>query len=253
VRHEIGQAWLAALRDPVVYIPLLLAVAALLAGRRAAPGAPELPPLVMGAAFGWTLYCVHVYGFETMDSSVYLLGPDAAVLGGIPSAEAVRPYSMYALAMGLRISSFLIAGLVFISTTRVEAFAAGLRSLGLPVSACFALSLGFRLVPTYAATAATVVQAQRSRGQDFERGGLVGRLRRYVPLIIPVIAYALRRADGLAMALESKGFGGGSKRTEFLPLRFGLTDAITLLVLVALAAGTIYARCAGHGVVLPRL
>jgi energy-coupling factor transporter transmembrane protein EcfT len=253
VRYEIGLAWGTALSDPKVYIPLLAAVVVLVASRWGSSGAREFPALLVVAALGWTLHHVHTEAFTTMEGSVDVVSCSRQGWDSVPSGELVRPFSLYALAMGLRINAFLAAGLLLISTTRVEAFAAGLRSLGLPPPMCFALSLGFRLMPTYADTAITVVQAQRSRGQDFDRGGVIQRLRRYVPLLVPVLAYALRRADGLAMALESKGFSAARRRTEFLPLRFTLADLVVLLVLVAVAAGSIWARSMGHGVVLDRL
>jgi energy-coupling factor transporter transmembrane protein EcfT len=55
------------------------------------------------------------------------------------------------------------------------------------------------------------------------------------------------------MALESKGFGAGPKRTQFLALRFRLADAIVLVVLAAVATGAIWARLHGYGAVLDRL
>ena len=95
---------------------------------------------------------------------------------------------------------------LFLSVTRIEEFAYALTRLGLPYKVGFTMTMAFRLVPVFVDAAATVVQAQRCRGLDFERGRLWQRMRRYVPVIVPVFMGALRRADQMAMALDARGF-----------------------------------------------
>ena len=57
-----------------------------------------------------------------------------------------------------------------------------------------------------------MVDAQRLRGYDFDAGGPFERVRRYVPVIIPVFMGALRKANNMAMALEARGFGRSDDR-----------------------------------------
>jgi energy-coupling factor transporter transmembrane protein EcfT len=49
------------------------------------------------------------------------------------------------------------------------------------------------------------------------------------------------------MALESKGFGAGQKRTFFLRISFGWRDALALVVFAALLGAAIALRVAGYG------
>ena len=109
---------------------------------------------------------------------------------------------LFGLSTALRLDTFLAVGLLFLTTTRVEEVAYALGRLGVPYQVGFTLTLSFRLVPVFFDAALSVVQAQRCRGLEFSRGGLVARLRRYVPVIVPVLIGALRRADRMAMALE---------------------------------------------------
>ena len=78
------------------------------------------------------------------------------------------------------------AGILFLSTTRIEDFAYALTRLGMPYTVGFTMTMAFRLVPVFVDAATTVVQAQRCRGLDFERGGLWQRVLRYVPVMVPV-------------------------------------------------------------------
>ncbi len=60
-------------------------------------------------------------------------------------------------------------------------------------------------------------------------------MRRYVPVIVPVFMGALRRADGMAMALEARGFQAHRPRTAYEQYRFDGTDALVLLMALILA------------------
>lgn len=160
---------------------------------------------------------------------------------------------LYAVAMGLRLDMMLICGMIFLSCTRIEEFTAGLNKLGIPFSMSFALSLAFRLVPTFAATTSTVIQAQKSRGLDLESGWILSRIKKHVPLLIPIFIYAIRNADLLAMALESKSFGLRKKRTYYREFQVTSADYITIAFLVILDGVCIVMRLNQLGFVLPRL
>lgn len=144
-----------------------------------------------------------------------------------------RESIQYGLAMGIRLDAMLLSGMVFVSCTKVEEFAFGLRALGLPFPVSFALSLAFRLVPLFFTRIGIVVQAQQSRGLDLQTGHLLQRARKYVPLLVPIFIYAIRDTDLLAMALESKGFGMRGTRTEYLRFPFGWRDAAIIAALLA--------------------
>lgn len=160
---------------------------------------------------------------------------------------------LYALAMGLRLDTMLISGMIFLSCTKIEEFTAGLNKLGVPFSISFALSLAFRLVPTFVSTTATVVQAQKSRGLDIESGWILKRIKKHVPLLIPIFVYAIRNADLLAMALESKSFGRRSGRTYYQEFKTTSADYLAIIFLVFLNSAFLYIRLNRMGYVLDRL
>lgn len=168
---------------------------------------------------------------------IYALGP----------LKFKRESLMFGAGMAIRLNLMLFCGLIFLASTRVEDFTAGLNAMGLPYAVSFALSLSFRLVPIFSETAETILKAQRARGLDTEAKGLLTRFRSYVPLLVPVFASALRRTDMLAMALESKGFGASGTRTQFREYSFALKDWATLAVVVLITAGCISLRVLGYG------
>lgn len=141
----------------------------------------------------------------------------------------------FAFGMAIKLDTFLGVGIVFLSTTKIEEFAYALTCVGMPYKLGFTMTLAFRLVPVFLEAAGTVVQAQRCRGFNFDEGNLWKRMRRYVPVIVPVFMGALRRADGMAMALEARGFQAQRPRTAYEHYRFGGTDAAVLLLAILVA------------------
>ena len=158
-----------------------------------------------------------------------------------------REAVLYGVEIALRIDITVIAGMIFLSTTRNEEVAFGLVRLGIPYRFAFAVSTAFRLVPTIMATGYTIGQAQRSRGLDLESGNILRRIRKYVPLLIPVFVSTIRSTNVFSMALESKGFGASPKRTFFLQTAVGRRDVLALIAFTALLAGSVALRVAGYG------
>ncbi len=154
---------------------------------------------------------------------------------------------VYGVGIALRIDITVIAGMIFLSTTRNEEIATGLVKLGIPYRFAFAISTALRLVPTIAATGSTIGQAQRSRGLDLESGNIIERIRKNTPLLIPVFVSTIRSTNVFSMALESKGFGASPDRTYFLRLAMGRRDVLVLLVFVLLLGAAAALRLMGYG------
>lgn len=135
---------------------------------------------------------------------------------------------LYGIGAAIKIDSMIIAGLIFLSATRTEEIVLGLIRLRVPYQAAFAFSLAIRMVPTIIGTAMTVTEAQRSRGLDPESGGPLARLRKHIPLLVPIFLHTLRNTDQLAKALESRGFGARRERTSYLEIGFHAADGVAL-------------------------
>jgi energy-coupling factor transport system permease protein len=173
----------------------------------------------------------------------YGYGQGAALAAAPSRAEAVE----YAAGMALKLESFLAASVLFLSITRVEEFTEALRILGMPYRMSFVVAMAFRLVPLFLSSALSVVAAQRARGLEFSGGSVFARLARYMPIVVPVFMGALRRADAMAMALETRGFGREAERTSFARSRFGPRDAGAAALLVVVVGTYLWAWAHGYG------
>lgn len=144
----------------------------------------------------------------------------------------IGPVSRESLAFGvatfLKLAAMMAAGLVLLATTRVEELFRGLVKLGLPYSVAFAFALALRWVPEIFATAQRVKEAQEVRGLDLKTGSPWTRLKRHLPLLVPIFLLTLRRSQTMAWALESRGFQRRGERTYLLDIHLAPRDWLAL-------------------------
>ena len=131
-----------------------------------------------------------------------LLAP-LLILLGLSSALGGTPRDAIAPVLKLLLLGTLAVALFAAITT--DELADALTLLRLPPGVGFVLVGGLRYAPAVAEGWAALVDARRVRGAVIPRGlrGLPG----YARLLVPAIVRALRTADELAEAMESRGFG----------------------------------------------
>lgn len=140
--------------------------------------------------------------------------------------------------MALRLSLLVLGTQLMTLTTSPIALTNGLESLLKPLSRigfpthelAMMMSIALRFIPSLIEEANKITMAQKARGADFESGNLIGRARAMLPLLVPLFVSAFRRADELALAMESRCYHGGEGRTRMKQLRYGRIDAVAALV-----------------------
>jgi len=114
------------------------------------------------------------------------------------------------------------------------------RRMGLPADEFGLMTLlSLRFVPTLVQETNQLIKAQVSRGADFTTGSLGARVRGIVTLVVPLTEGALRRAGGLATALEARGYGVTGEATMLHEGRLRLIDW-ALLIAVPLLTVVVY-------------
>ena len=121
-------------------------------------------------------------------------------------------------------------------TDALSRLMAPLRPLRFPVDdVAMMFSIALRFIPTTAEEAEKIVVAQSARGARFDEGGVVRRARAWVPVLIPLFVNLFRRADNLAIAMESRCYTG-ARRTRLHASRMRVSDWAVLVIGVATAA-----------------
>lgn len=98
------------------------------------------------------------------------------------------------------------------------------------------MTIALRFIPTLMEEADKIMKAQLSRGADFETGNIVKRAKAMVPILVPLFVNSFRRADDLAMAMESRCYHGGEGRTRMHVLRYSRLDVFAALSVLLLFA-----------------
>jgi energy-coupling factor transport system permease protein len=147
--------------------------------------------------------------------------------------------------MALRLI-FLVAGTSLLTLTTspialtdgIEHLLQPLKVLRFPVhELAMMMTIALRFIPTLLEETDKIMKAQMARGADFESGNLFQRARALVPLLVPLFISAFRRADELAMAMESRCYRGGENRTRMKTLKTAGRDYIALAVSALLVLG----------------
>ena len=216
---------------PVFAVPLLFVLGALLAsGVPARYALSSLRPMRWLIAFMFLINLFFTQG-ERVLFSWWIVRV---------TAEGVRQAVFISLRLIL-----LVAGTSLLTlTTSPIALTDGLERLLKPLKRirfpahelAMMMSIALRFIPTLLEETERIRKAQMARGADFETGGLLARARAMVPLLVPLFVSAFRRADELAMAMESRCYHGGEGRTRMHELHYARRDLLAALLIALLLA-----------------
>ena len=121
-----------------------------------------------------------------------------------------------------------------------------LKKLKVPVhEMTIMMSMALRFIPTLIEETDKIMSAQKARGADFENGSLIQRAKALLPILVPLFVSAFRRADELAVAMESRCYHGGEGRTRMKTLHFARRDYIALALGILFLAGVIVLKYFG--------
>jgi energy-coupling factor transport system permease protein len=127
----------------------------------------------------------------------------------------------------------LCTALLTLTTSPVE-LTDGLESLmspfkkwGFPAhELAMMMTIAIRFIPTLMEEADRIIKAQQARGADFESGSLIQRAKNLIPLLVPLFINSFKRADDLAIAMESRCYRGGIGRSRLRVLKLRMADIL---------------------------
>ena len=148
------------------------------------------------------------------------------------------------LTSAVRVGCLATVWYILIFTTSQRDLVQGLVKMGLRFDFGLALAIALRYFPAFGTVMDSIIDAQRSRGMEFEKGNIFVRSRKYVAVLGPAVVSALRTADTLALALESRAYGARRRRTYLRELRMHRGDYVALATSVGLFVIPAFAKYA---------
>lgn len=163
---------------------------------------------------------------------------------------------LYSLKMIVRIVSLIVISSALMYTTTPVALTDALESLLKPLKVirfpvheiAMMMTLALRFIPTLLEETDKIMNAQKARGADFESGGLIKKAKALIPVLVPLLVSAFRRAPELATAMECRCYRGGEGRTRLRVMKTGLRDYMALLFSALLLAVIIAAKVKGFDI-----
>ena len=135
--------------------------------------------------------------------------------------------------LALRLFLLVMGTSILTLTTTPVALTDGIESLLTPLKwirfpvheLALIMSIALRFIPTLTDETNRIIAAQKARGANFETGGLIRRAKAMLPVLIPLLVSAFRRAEG---------------RTKYKKLRFTWRDLLGVLFFAALITGIVF-------------
>lgn len=144
--------------------------------------------------------------------------------------------------MLIRLFIMIVASSLVTLTTPVDDFIQLFNKMKLPYEFSFVIATALRFIPTMDRKRLMIIDAQRSRGADLERKGILGHIRSSIPIMVPMMINSIMMANNLSKAMLNRGYGCSAGRTFLSQIVFKRKDYGTcFLTIVAVALG-IYLR-----------
>lgn len=165
---------------------------------------------------------------------------------GGPRVPIVFEGALYGFSLGLRLVAISLAFPLLIMATHPGDLVTALAGVRvgrwrIPPNLIFVFTSALRYVPTVSREFDHTIDAQRSRGVEFEGGNIVTQVRAAMPLFVPVLTSSLIRAQDLTIALETRAFGAVDQRTFLREVNFRRRDSVVCLLLAVVTAACVIA------------
>lgn len=122
-------------------------------------------------------------------------------------------------------------------TNAIESLLTPLKLIKFPVhDLAVIMSIAMRMIPTLMDETERITLAQKARGADLDTGNLFARIKAMVPILVPLFVCAFRRADELALALESRCYDATPNRTTYRVLKLKTRDLVFSCLFIVFTA-----------------
>lgn len=182
-----------------------------------------VPFMLFALGFGWTaaLYTNESFAGGTVLFEFWVM---KLTVGGIQTG----------ISISLRSLCFFAMSLLFIFTTDTTKFMISLiHQCKVPPKIAYGIIAGYRFLPVFRHELQILRKAHQIRGMNRLKG-IKGKIKQFQRYSIPLLANGIRKAERVAIAMESKGFTGDWKRTYYYQMTVLKRDWLFLTMMVGM-------------------
>lgn len=149
---------------------------------------------------------------------------------------------LFGVSFAMRLLTFALITFLLLMTTTQRDLILGFVRLGMPYEFGLTISIALRYIPTLYILTRNIMDAQKSRGWEIEKGNPLVRAKKMTAVLIPLLVASLKTAHELSIALESRALGAGRKRTFIYDINMKGRDYAAVMVIVLLFGLALYVR-----------
>ncbi|WP_457554241.1 energy-coupling factor transporter transmembrane component T family protein [Desulfobacula sp.] len=152
--------------------------------------------------------------------------------------EMTRGGLMFGMTFLFRLTNMIVLTIIILESTALDDFINLFIKLKFPHSLSFVITTAIRFVPELDKKRNLIINAQRARGIDMNKGGWVRHFKVHISIMIPLIINSIIMADQLTMGLLNRGFGYKNEWTILSELKLKPKDYLILVIcLISLISG----------------
>lgn len=138
----------------------------------------------------------------------------------------------------LRLTGVIIVMQILMATTSPMALLGGWERMLRPFSRLklpipeliMIMTIALRFIPLYMEEWERIKKAQMSRGVNFADKNLIKRVKNFTALLVPLFRTSFQRADDLVLAMETRCYQGGQRRTCLYDFKMGRNDFVYIAI-----------------------
>lgn len=145
----------------------------------------------------------------------------------------------------IRLISVILVSSVNMYTTSPNQISKALESILSPLKifkinvqeVAITITISLRFLPILFEETENIYNAQLVRGAKFHDKNLVVKLKAYLAVIAPLFISSLKKANNLAISMESRCYDSSKNRSNFKTLKFSYRDLIVSIYILILVLG----------------
>ena len=123
--------------------------------------------------------------------------------------------------------------LVFYVTKMTDLSNAAVKVAHVPYKYAFAFSSTVHFIPVFMNDMQGIMEAQTARGVEFDKGGLVNKIRLIAPLCVPLLVSSVRKTNSAAIAAEVRGFNLRTRESGYKQYPMNAVDIAAIVLAFA--------------------
>ena len=158
-----------------------------------------------------------------------VLDPNSPVLFHVWWVAVTASKAWFAITQMTRMICMAVLAIPIPYTMDPNIYGTSFKRMGVSDKVSFTMDLAFRFLPTFARDFMITMDAQRARGYEMDnlKGGVVARIQRLAPLIIPVVMQSTVTGEEVIDAMDLRAFDT-NPRTWLKDLKYAPRDYIVL-------------------------